>query len=64
MQELKDTSQAQPQTGSPEMACGPTQPLGEMEFDASRAFILLTSMIVLPIFLSLSVVSYSLGAII
>jgi len=59
MEELKDTSQATPQ-----MDCVPSKQISEMEFDASRAFILLTSMLILPVFLSLSVVSYSLGAII
>ena len=56
---IKDTSQPTPQ-----MNCGPAPQLSEMDFDVSRAFVLLTAMIVLPVFLSLSVVSYSLGAII
>lgn len=38
--------------------------LSEMEFDVSRTFSLLIAMTMLPMFLALSVVSYSFGAII
>jgi len=37
--------------------------LDEMEFDISRTFVLLLSVLVLPVFMSLSVVSLSTAAI-
>jgi len=36
----------------------------EMDFDIARTFTVLTAVLILPVYLSLSVVSYSLGAII
>ncbi|MFA6410256.1 MAG: hypothetical protein WCW26_01615 [Candidatus Buchananbacteria bacterium] len=59
MEQLKETSQA-----SPQMQCGPMpQKIGDMDFDISRTFLVLTATLVLPVYLALSVVSYSLGAI-
>ncbi|MFA6215540.1 MAG: hypothetical protein WC768_03155 [Patescibacteria group bacterium] len=40
------------------------QQISDMEFDITRTFIVLTATLVLPVYLALSVVSYSLGAII
>jgi hypothetical protein len=44
-----------------EMKC--PQKIGDMDFDISRTFLVLTATLVLPVYLALSVVSYSLGAI-
>ena len=40
------------------------QQLADTDFDVSRTFAMLTAVLVLPMYLALSVVSYSLGAII
>lgn len=38
--------------------------LSDMDFDITRTFTVLSAVLILPVYLSLSVVSYSLGAII
>ncbi|MFA5021721.1 MAG: hypothetical protein WC508_01385 [Patescibacteria group bacterium] len=59
MQQIQDTSQTTPQ-----MQCGPMpQKVGDMDFDIARTYLVLTATLVLPMYLALSVVSYSLGAI-
>ncbi len=37
---------------------------GDMDFDISRTFMVLTATLVIPVYLSLSVVAYSIGALI
>lgn len=47
--------------------CAPTQmkaQSSDMEFDISRTFLVLTATLVIPVHLALSVVSYSMGALI
>lgn len=56
-------TQAQTMPETPEQIQSRAQP-GDMDFDISRTFMVLTATLVLPIYLALSVVSYSLGALI
>jgi len=47
--------------------CTPQQPKaqpGDMDFDIARTFLVLTATLVIPVYLSLSVVAYSVGALI
>jgi hypothetical protein len=37
---------------------------GDMDFDITRTFMVLTATLVIPVYLSLSVVAYSIGALI
>ncbi len=45
------------------MDCQQLQQAQDMDFDITRAFTVLTATIVLPVYLALSIVSYSMAAI-
>jgi len=61
----------EPLKQTPDQPCGPSQPCtpqaaqpGDFDFDISRTYLVLTATLVLPVYLALSVVSFSLGALI
>jgi hypothetical protein len=60
-QKMENSAPAvEPQCG-PQQPCGP-QPVNDWEFNIGRAYLLLLVVLVLPIYLSLSLITFSLGA--
>jgi len=52
----------QPQAPVQSVNCQPRSQPSDMDFDVARTFSVLTATLILPVFLALSVVSYSMAA--